>query len=480
VFLTQVVRYGSSAQTTRKLAGFVTFDRISLGACLFGLARLVGRYHGFRKPLIVALDGRLVMGSLAPPPYRAPMTRPLLRTSSDVACLALLTAGFVRGCGQHDSGVLSNPSARVESQQTKMSRIFPLAAHARYPARKRREVRLTVQAGTATFALAMLANLGWLGAQIPGLRPHYAASAAGALVCLLLIRGPLVRRPEVVGLLLTCVVVTSTLAPLSVAPDLFASTLGIFGLTVVGAGMFLPWSFQTHLMSIGAMAIGWVGFVLSPWWRQVEAAYPSAARELVILALPALGASLVGFVVVDRRRLGAYQAELRARALSLRTRKQQLDLARLNDELHASVRLDSLTGTSNRHGLAADAPLFFASRPHSIDGGVCLRAAILVDVDHFKRYNDRHGHLTGDTALRAVGQALQGLPNGTTYRFGGEEFLLLADFEDMDVLELAVDRLRERSRCLESRMSTMLPGADSRSALGLQHPRRGRGSTAMP
>jgi len=305
-------------------------------------------------------------------------------------------------------------------------------------------VRLTVQAGSVTFAVAMLANLGWLGPQIPGLRPYYAASALAAVICLVVIRGPLARRPEVAGLLLTCVVVASTLAPLSVAPDLFASTLGIFGLTVVGAGMFLPWSFRTHLVSLGAMAIGWVGFVLSPWWRQVEAAYPSAARELLILVLPALGASLVGFVVVERRRLGAYQAELRARALSLRARKQQLDLARLNDELHAAVRLDSLTGASNRHGLAADAPLFFAAQPNCIDRTVCVRAAILVDVDQFKRYNDRYGHLTGDTALRAAGQALQGLPHSTTYRFGGEEFLLLAEFENMDMLELGVNRLRER------------------------------------
>ena len=226
------------------------------------------------------------------------------------------------------------------------------------------------------------------------------------------------------------------------------------------------------------MAIGWIGFVLSPWWQQVEAAYPTAARELLILILPALGASLIGFVVVERRRLGAYQAELRARALSLRARKQQLDLARLNDELHAAVRLDSLTGASNRHGLAADAPLFFASRPDWLDG-VCLRAAILIDVDHFKRYNDRYGHLTGDTALRAVGQALQDVPNGATYRFGGEEFLLLVEFDDMACSSSPWTGPGKASRCLESLMSIMLPGGDSRSASGSLHPRRGRQLTAM-
>jgi diguanylate cyclase (GGDEF)-like protein len=54
----------------------------------------------------------------------------------------------------------------------------------------------------------------------------------------------------------------------------------------------------------------------------------------------------------------------------------------------------------------------------------------LVDIDHFKRINDQHGHLRGDAVLRAVAQRIMNvliaLPESTrAYRYGGEEFVVL-------------------------------------------------------
>ncbi len=52
-------------------------------------------------------------------------------------------------------------------------------------------------------------------------------------------------------------------------------------------------------------------------------------------------------------------------------------------------------------------------------------AIAMVDIDHFKRLNDRHGHEVGDQVLRSVASRLAKVRGGTAYRYGGEEFTLL-------------------------------------------------------
>ena len=71
----------------------------------------------------------------------------------------------------------------------------------------------------------------------------------------------------------------------------------------------------------------------------------------------------------------------------------------------------------------------------------------LIDIDHFKAYNDTHGHLVGDEVLRECAQAWDDALRGedTIVRFGGEEFLvLLPDTEPEEAAEV-VERLRERT-----------------------------------
>jgi diguanylate cyclase (GGDEF)-like protein len=78
--------------------------------------------------------------------------------------------------------------------------------------------------------------------------------------------------------------------------------------------------------------------------------------------------------------------------------------------------------------------------------GSAVGAAIaLVDVDHFKRINDLHGHQTGDLVLREIAQRLKGAtrPCDVTSRWGGEEFCVLLDeIGDEAELETLVERLR--------------------------------------
>src|SRR5690348_1715952 len=74
-------------------------------------------------------------------------------------------------------------------------------------------------------------------------------------------------------------------------------------------------------------------------------------------------------------------------------------------------------------------------------------AVLLIDVDHFKAYNDRYGHQAGDNALRRVAQVVQSFarrPLDMAARYGGEEFVLaLYDMTGEYVQEIAEDLRKE-------------------------------------
>lgn len=102
-------------------------------------------------------------------------------------------------------------------------------------------------------------------------------------------------------------------------------------------------------------------------------------------------------------------------------------LQQANEQLSRQIRHDPLTGLGNRKGL--DDQLARAlgdarreQRPLSM---------ILCDVDFFKRYNDRLGHLEGDQCLQQIGRILQQVcrrPMDYAARYGGEEFVLLLPY----------------------------------------------------
>lgn len=69
---------------------------------------------------------------------------------------------------------------------------------------------------------------------------------------------------------------------------------------------------------------------------------------------------------------------------------------------------------------------------------------ILMDVDHFKRFNDTHGHQAGDAVLRAVAQAVRGVadPDGLVARYGGEEFAVIVLRKAGDELRALAEQIR--------------------------------------
>ena len=78
-------------------------------------------------------------------------------------------------------------------------------------------------------------------------------------------------------------------------------------------------------------------------------------------------------------------------------------------------------------------------------------ALLLLDLDHFKQVNDTLGHLAGDTALRAIGEALKRELRGydAVARFGGEEFVVLLNDLNLEAAVLVAERTLARVRSLE-------------------------------
>lgn len=106
-------------------------------------------------------------------------------------------------------------------------------------------------------------------------------------------------------------------------------------------------------------------------------------------------------------------------------------------DLRHAARTDGLTGLLNRSAVLADGQV---QLQRSRRQGRPL-ALLLVDVDHFKRINDRWGHLAGDQVLRHFASVLQQSNQGRTHllgRYGGEEFVLvLAGSTSSDAVALA-------------------------------------------
>ena len=112
----------------------------------------------------------------------------------------------------------------------------------------------------------------------------------------------------------------------------------------------------------------------------------------------------------------------------------------LLDQLSHLAQEDALTGIANRRTLDEALPVEFA---RALRSGQPL-TLVMIDFDHFKRYNDRRGHAAGDALLRGAAQAWskQMRPTDLLARYGGEEFTLVLPVCTADQAAQLVDRLR--------------------------------------
>lgn len=122
-------------------------------------------------------------------------------------------------------------------------------------------------------------------------------------------------------------------------------------------------------------------------------------------------------------------------------KSRELDVIRESlSQSEARARTDALTGLPNRHALEE---FFRAAQTEAMEQDRPL-SALLIDIDHFKRFNDNFGHVVGDQVLRLVAKALQAgvRENDLAARYGGEELIAILPGADLAVCTAVAERLR--------------------------------------
>jgi diguanylate cyclase (GGDEF)-like protein len=155
---------------------------------------------------------------------------------------------------------------------------------------------------------------------------------------------------------------------------------------------------------------------------------------------------------------------------------------RLRESLRQQSIRDELTGLYNRRFLeeSAQREVQRAARLQA-QGGHGGMALLMIDVDHFKRFNDLHGHEMGDRVLREVAQVLKRVSRDSDVaaRYGGEEFTVM--MTDMTT-ELSVERaeqLRQEIEALTIEASGMALEGVTISIGVAQFPTHGRTAEAL-
>ncbi|HWP19471.1 MAG TPA: GGDEF domain-containing protein [Burkholderiaceae bacterium] len=268
----------------------------------------------------------------------------------------------------------------------------------------------------AVYVIADAAVLAGIGLVVEGLRRHFGQRSslrwvAGVALIELVLGGWFLARQQPLfhGLLMSAVAVVLWLAAAWTAlrqlrPGYVALMTGVASCALVEA---LGWALRGWLVWTGA--------------ADLERAIPFANSVLVLFSFVATGVLTLLFVLLVNFRLGE----------------------RLS---HLAVR-DPLTGALNRRGFE-----IASARLTTLAARMGQPVALLMlDLDHFKRVNDTHGHQVGDRVLCALSQLVHRAKRETDVfaRLGGEEFCLVLPGTDVPGAKVFADRLRRSFEALE-------------------------------
>lgn len=224
------------------------------------------------------------------------------------------------------------------------------------------------------------------------------------------------------------------------------------------AGLTLMRTLQRSMLILAAVAglglLGVAGLMHFHVNRHVltrlswlSSAMQNVAAGLLDTSLPPAGSSELGRLGAALRQFRATAAEAREREAALQASNQwatqvmkELELA--NSKLTELSIRDPLTGLYNRRRFDETLKLEWARAGH---GGKAL-ALIILDVDHFKNFNDRYGHQAGDECLRKLALVFMRharRAGDVATRYGGEEFCMVCPYTDRNHAEVLADTIRQ-------------------------------------
>jgi diguanylate cyclase (GGDEF)-like protein len=209
-----------------------------------------------------------------------------------------------------------------------------------------------------------------------------------------------------------------------------------------------PWA-EPYLVILNVVVIYCV--TVGRFWPSVAVSLVAALGHFQALAMvhgqwgavaipsTLLLATSIGYTLYNNYRL-EYRERL-SYLLDLQERWLQADLAQANEDLARTARTDALTEVANRRHL--DEYLGQVWEDAAMHANPV--ALMLLDIDHFKAYNDRYGHPAGDRCLVTVAQAVGAClrkSGDLVARWGGEEFAVVMSGTPLDVALIAAERVR--------------------------------------
>ena len=234
-----------------------------------------------------------------------------------------------------------------------------------------------------------------------------------------------------------------------------------FAVVIVHLSLHLPAETAARYLTAPALLLGFANLAL-----------PYSLRGLVVFDIAFIAATLVtgiashpvdplhhlDFVILELIiALGTIQLARRFEQLrqhnfllTMRARTTSSELLQANRQLRDLSNRDALTGLANRRFFNRLFDEMVEERHCANMFGSqqdCRIAILMIDIDHFKSFNDTHGHQAGDEALRIVGHELASIlecADGIAARYGGEEFIAaVCETGDDEVSRIAED-IRER------------------------------------
>lgn len=204
---------------------------------------------------------------------------------------------------------------------------------------------------------------------------------------------------------------------------------GVFPIVMVilAFGLFQLRPREVHAVGAFAVALFGVVMALMAWWRPaVYAPRVELGHFLMVATMMPAMSMLAGRLSRMRERL----------------RRQKADLAQAVARIQEMATRDALTGLVNRRHMLE---LMEQEHRRCVRSGHTFCLALL-DLDHFKHINDRHGHAGGDEVLRTSTREMQAVMrlSDVLARWGGEEFVMMLCDSRAPLARGGVERLRER------------------------------------
>jgi len=144
-----------------------------------------------------------------------------------------------------------------------------------------------------------------------------------------------------------------------------------------------------------------------------------------------------------RHHSNAYLAHLQRDAAYRALRRSQQELTEINLELQRLIQVDGLTGLSNRRYLSESLD---SEWKHAMRTQTPI-SAMMIDIDHFKLFNDTYGHIAGDEILQQVASMVKSVcrrNSDVAARYGGEEFIaVLPAMPEAEVRNLARELVQQ-------------------------------------